>query len=202
MGLFFKSNIEKQLGKLYVTMFQEKGVSPVEAKRTVHRLLKEAKEEAKREGTLDLPQNIGDIFLEKETIDKKYKSMLAKLRSEGVRDEDIKCWWNMHDLERRMMQKADFMDRFTLFLKLRQEDRLTEEQAAKRVGGSLPIFGDPDDTTLSTGEDRPLPYELKDRINIYIEKRSQTDQKQFKREVKESSSFNALVRKEIEKGNI
>jgi len=202
MGLFFKSNIEKQLEQLYVTIFQEKGISPTEAKKTVRRLLKEAKEEAKREGILGLPQNLGDIFLEKETTDEKYKSMLAKLRSEGVRDEDIKCWWNMHDLERRMMQKADFMDRFALFKKFREEDRLTEEQAAKRVGEIFPIFGDPDDTTLSTGEDRPLPYELKDRINIYVEKRSQTDPKQFKGEIEESSSFNALVRKEIEKGNI
>jgi len=202
MGLFFKSNIEKQLEKLYVSIFQEKDTSPAETKRTVRSLLKEAKEEAKREGTLNLPQNIGDIFLEKEATDEKYKSMLAKLRGEGVKDEDIRQWWNMHDLERRMMQKADLMDRAALFLKLREEDGLTVEEAVKRVGRSFPIFGDPDDTTLSTGEDRPLPYELKDRINIYIEKRSQTDQKQFKREVKEASSFNALVRKEIEKGNI
>ena len=101
-----------------------------------------------------------------------------------------------------MMQHADFISRFTLFLKLREEDGLNEEEAAKRVGKSFPIFGDPDDITLSTGEDRPLPYELKDRINIYVEKRSQTDPKQFKREIELSSSFNALVRKEIEKGNI
>lgn len=202
MGLFSKSNIEKQLEKLYVTIFQSEGISTAEAKSTVRRLLKEAKEEAKREGFLNSPQNLGDILLEKETTDEKYKSMLAKLRSEGVRDEDIRFWWNMHDLERRMMQKADFMDRFALFLKFREEDMLTEEQAGKRVGESFPIFGDPDDTTLSTGEDRPLPYELKDRINIYVEKRSQTDPKQFKREIEVSSSFNALVRKEIKKGNI
>jgi len=202
MGLFSKSNIEKHLEKLYATIFQSKGISPAETKRTVRRLLKEAKEEAKREGTLNLPQNLGDIFLEKETTDEKYKSMLAKLRSEGVRDEDIRWWWNMHDLERRMMQKDDLMARGALFLKFREENRLTEEQAAKMVGESFPIFGDPDDTTLSTGEDRPLPYELKDRINIYVEKRSQTDPKQFKREIEESSSFNALLRKEIEKGNI
>lgn len=203
MGLFSKPNIEKQLEKQYIAMFEMMdGMSPSQAKKQARCMLKEAKEESENEGTINLPQNFGDILLEKELTDEKTKSMLAKLRSDGVRDEDIRWWWNMHDLERRMMQHADFISRFTLFLKLREEDGLNEEEAAKRVGKSFPIFGDPDDITLSTGEDRPLPYELKDRINIYVEKRSQTDPKQFKREIELSSSFNALVRKEIEKGNI
>lgn len=203
MGLFSKSDIRKGLEEIYIPMFQTMmGMSPSQAKSTFHQLLKEAEEESENEGTSNLPQNFGDTLLENESSDETIKSMLAKLRSEGVRDEDIRWWWNMHDLERRMMQKVDFMDRFALFLKLREENGLTQEEAAKRGGRHFPIFGDPDDATLSTGEDRPLPYELKDRINIYVEKRSQTDPKQFKREVEESSSFNALIRKEIAKGNI
>jgi hypothetical protein len=52
-----------------------------------------------------------------------------------------------------------------------EEDRLSEEEAAKEVKKYFPIFGDPDDTSTSSGDDRPLPCELKDRINIYIQKK-------------------------------
>lgn len=206
MGLFSNlfrpsSTIEKQLEKQYIAMFEMMdGMSPSQAKKQACCMLKEAKEESENEGTTNLPQNFGDILLERELTDEKTKSMLAKLRSDGVRDEDIRWWWNMHDLERRMMQHADFISRFTLFLKLREEDGLNEEEAAKRVGKSLPIFGDPDDATFATGEDRPLPYELKNRTNIYVEKRGQFDKKRFKKEFEESSSFNSFIRKKIKEG--
>ena len=63
-------------------------------------------------------------------------------------------------------------------------------------------MGNPDDTAHTTKDDRPLPYELKDRINIYVEKRRQSDPNKFRKEIEQSSTFNALVRKEIKKGNI
>jgi len=65
-----------------------------------------------------------------------------------------------------------------------------------------PLFGDPDDTSQSTGEDRPLPYELKNRINIFVQKRLQKDPETFKNEIEGSSTFNALVREEVKKGNV
>ena len=64
------------------------------------------------------------------------------------------------------------------------------------------IYGEPDDTTHTVGDDRPLPEELKDRINIYIIKRPSTDQDKYKKEIEESSTLNALLRKEIKIGNI
>jgi len=106
----------------------------------------------------------------------------------------------MHDLEKRMMVEVDKWSGFALFSKLR-ENGLNEEEAGKRVKKSRPIFGDPDDAHV-TGEDRPLPHELRNRINIYVEKRSQADPEKLKKEIAESSSFNALIRKEIRKGNV
>ncbi len=98
------------------------------------------------------------------------------------------------------MIEDDNWSGFALFLKLK-EDCLNEEEAGKRVKKSCPIFGDPDDAHV-TGEDRPLPHELKDRINIYVEKRSQTDPEKLKKEIEGSSSFNALIRKEIKNGKV
>jgi hypothetical protein len=128
--------------------------------------------------------------------------MLEKRRKEGVTDEDIKWWMNRHELDRKMMIKVDELSRFALFKKLREEDGLDGDEAASKIRKSFPIFGDPDDTSITTGDDRPLPLELKERINVYIEKRAQSDHESFKKEIQESSSFNALIRREIQKGNI
>lgn len=195
------STIEKQLEKLYVQMYRMRGFSFWKARDTVRNMLEQAKKDTEKEGTVNLPQNYGDILLEREAMDEKIKSMLAKLRKEGVTDKDIKLWWNMNDLERRMMQQEDFMSRFVLFLKL-SEEGLDEQEAAKGVAKKFPIFGDPDDTTLGSGDDRPLTYELKDRINIYISKRSRTEPEEFKKAIEYSTSVNSLIRKAIVKGKI
>jgi hypothetical protein len=207
MGIFSKkfgssSDIEKKLEALYVPEFQKtKGMTLTQAKSTFRDLIKKVKKESLKEGTSKFPQNFGDILLEEESTNPHYKSLLTKKRNQGVIDEDIRWWWNMHDLEKRMMTEDDNLSGFALFLKLR-EDGLNEEEAGKRVKKIRPIFGDPDDTSTSTGEDRPLPWELKNRINIYIQNRSQTNKEKFKNEIAESSSFNALIRKEMKNGKV
>lgn len=195
------SSIEKQIKKQYVQMYRMEGFSIRKARDIVHTMLEQAKQDSEKERTANLSPNFGDILLEKESTDEKIKSMLAKLRQEGVTDEDIKWWWNMHDLERRMMQQEDFMSRFSLLLKLK-DDGLDEEEAAKEIAKRFPIFGNPDDTEFGIGDDRPLPYELKDRINIYIQKRSRTDLEGFKKAIEYSTSINSLIRKAIAKGKI
>jgi hypothetical protein len=182
-------------------MFQTAmGLTLTQAKSTFRDLVKKAKEDSVKEGTSKFPQNFGDILLEKESTNPHFKSLLAKKRGEGAKDEDIRWWWNMHDLEKRMMVEVDNWSGFTLFLKLK-ENGLNEKEAGKRVKKSRPIFGDPDDAHV-TGDDRPLPHELRDRINIYLEKRSQTEPEKLKREIEESSSVNALIRKEIKNGKV
>ena len=108
----------------------------------------------------------------------------------------------MYDLERTILLKVDDVSMRSLFAKLREQDGLSEDEAAKEMRKRYPIFGDPDDTSQSTGEDKPLPYELKNRINIFVQKRLQKDPETFKKEIEESSTFNALVREEVKKGNV
>lgn len=207
MGIFSKlfgssSDIEKQLEALYVPMFQTtKGMTLTEAKNTFRGLIKIAKEKSLKEGTSKFPSNFGDIILEQESTNPHYKSLLERKRNQDVRDEDIRWWWNMHDLERRMMMEDDTWHGCALYLKL-LEDGLSGEEAGNRIKKSRLIFGDPDDTSTYTEDDRPLPFELKDRINIYVLKRSQADEEKFKNEIEESSSFNALIRKEIGNGKV
>lgn len=208
MSIFLKvleisTDNEKLIEDRYVSMFQEiVGMSPSQAKSAFLDIIQEAKEESLKEETSDLPQNVGDFLLKKESADEKIRSILAKKRNEGVRDQDIRWWFNMHDLERRILLKVDDVSIHSLFTKLREQDGLSEDEAAKGMRKGYPLFGDPDDTSHATGEDRPLPYELKNRINIFVQKRLQKDPEKFKKEIKESSTFNALVREEVKKGNL
>ena len=202
MGLFSKSDIEKKLEEIYMPLFQTMMcLSLSQAKKHFRSVLQQAKADSINEGTSDLPSNYGDIRLEKESTNEEIKAIFTKLRKEGVRNEDIRWWWNTHDLERRMMVEVDVITRMALFTKLKEEGR-TPEEASKVVRKAHPMFGDPNDTTYTSGKDTPLPIEFKDRINIYVEKRISTNPEQFKKDIEVSSTFNALIREEIAKGNV
>jgi len=196
------TDLEKHIEDRYVFIFQEiVGMSPSQAKSAFHNIIQEAKKESLKEYSSGLSENVGDFILAKELSDEKIRSIVAKKRNEGVRDQDIRWWFNMRDLEIRILLKVDDISIHSLFVKLR-EHGLSEDDAAKEIRKRYPLFGDPDDTSQSTGEDRPLPYELKNRINIFVQKRLQKDPETFKNEIEGSSTFNALVREEVKKGNV
>jgi len=209
MGFFSKlfgaetSEIDNELENQYVPIFQDMMGMPIsQAKSTFRDMLKQAKEESVKDRTSNLPQNFGDLLLEEESTNPHFNSMLAKKRAEGVIDEDVRWFWNMHDLERRMMLKVDDMFQLSLFIKLTEEDGLSEKEAANQVKKFHPMYGDPDDPSQPISDDKVLPRELKDRVNRYIEKRGHTDKDEFKKEIEGSSSFNAFIRKEIKRGNL
>lgn len=200
---FYKANkIEEGLRHYYIGILQDTmGLSQSEAAETINFILEELKKEAKVDRSDKLPDNFGDVMLEKEKEDLRMKKILDKKRKEGATDNDIRWWWNMHYLERGAMMKIDEMHQLAMFIKCR-EDGMNNDDINKKVRKTYPIYGDPGDVEHAKGKDVPLPYELKDRINIYVQKRWTTDVEQFKKEAEEYTSFNALVRAEVEKGNI
>ena len=107
MGWFSRQpSIEKRLKKIYVPMIMsmKPGTPSSEAgKKIFSEWLRETKEDARKETTDNLPPNYGDWLLEKEATDPNIKFRLAKARKDGARDEDIRIWWNLPDLERRLM---------------------------------------------------------------------------------------------------
>ena len=167
MGVFSKnfgsaSDIDEQLEDIYLPMIQQlTGNSSEKAKHIFDDLLKMAKMESQKQGSSKLPNNFGDLILEKESTDEKIKSMLAKRRKEGVKDEDIRWWWNMNDTERRMMMQYNNWMILSLFIKLREEDQLTKEEATRKVQKIHPTYNDPENISVDAGDDNPLPYELK-----------------------------------------
>ncbi len=192
------SEAERRLEPQYVSFFRESMNMPEEIARQLFKALaKEQKDAACREGTAWLPESFGEILLERERTDEKVRRAFAPKRAEGVADEDISLWWNMHDLDRRMACRVDEMNRILLFEKLRQDSGETEPGAARKVAKRFPIYGDPDHLVLETEDDRPLPFELKWRINRYIAARTAADPDGFREETEASTSLNALLRRAV-----
>jgi hypothetical protein len=74
------------------------------------------------------------------------------------------------------------------------------EQAGYAVRTIHPCFGNPDDFPEHPG--RPLPIELKQRIEIYSKNRRTTDSAGFGNEIERHRNFNALIRAAIQAGNL
>jgi len=197
----FSSSIDKKLENIYVPKFIANDNTLSDSKKIFRRLLRLAKKESRLEGTSHLPKNYGNFLLKQSLSDSKTKTMVEDLRKDGVRDKDIKWWWNMDDLERRIIEKIDDNIRVVSFINNRKEG-MSEEKAAKNVRKFYPMYGNLEDTSETTGDDRPIPEELRNRVNAYIEKRSKTDPEEYKKEIEKSTTFNALIRREIRKGNI
>jgi hypothetical protein len=197
------SEIEKQLEPQYVAFFQKFMSMPEEIAHEVFRaFVQDLKEAARREGTDQLPESFGDILLEKEKTDDTVRNALAPKRVDGVTDEDIALWWNMHDLERRLICKIDEMNRILTFDNLVQAKGVAEPEAARIVAKRFPVYGDREHLVLGTDDDRPLPFELKGRINRYIVESTERDTEAFQKEVEASTSLNALLRIALRQGKL
>ncbi|UCH82955.1 MAG: hypothetical protein JSW50_10825 [Candidatus Latescibacterota bacterium] len=65
-----------------------------------------------------------------------------------------------------------------------------------------PIYGDPDDPGYFESDDRPLPACLTHRVAVYTHLRRRRDPDGLQGDVAKSSSFNALIRREIRAGRL
>jgi hypothetical protein len=197
------AEIEKRLEPQYVSFFRESMSMPEEVAREIFKTFaEEQKEAARRDGTDRLPESFGEILLKREPTDEKVQTAFAPKRAEGVTNEDIALWWNMHDLERRMICKVDEMNRILLFEKLVQGSGMTELEAAQSVAKRFPVYGDREHLVLGTDDDRPLPYELKWRVNRYLTERAKADPEGFQEAAEVFTSMNALLRKAIRQGEL
>jgi hypothetical protein len=197
------AEIEKQLEPQYVAFFKESMSMPEDIAHEVFgAFVQDLKEAAQREGTDRLPESFGDLLLEKEKTDETVRNAFAPKRADGVTDEDIALWWNMHDLERRMICKIDEMNRVLLFEKLMQADGMTEPEAARMVAKRFPVYGDREHLVLGAEDDRPLPFELKWRVNRHLSERTETDPAGLQEEVEASTSLNALLRRAVRQGKL
>jgi len=192
-----ESALERELLEQYTAMIEACGIPG--AKRIARQLLSLAKQQARSDP--DLPPNFGQILLEREVADDSTRKILAPKRTEGVTDADIKWWWGLDKLERRLLIVVNDWFRMAAYKKDRAEG-MSEEQASSQLGKSFPIFGNPEDTKNFKGDDRPLPFELKERINRWAEGCYQDESPGTSGRLRSHSSMNALIRSEIRAGRL
>jgi hypothetical protein len=162
--------------------------------------MKMMKEESKHQGTAAFPS--GDFILENQNTDQVCKDLLEKLRKEGVRDEDVRWWWNLHDFEKGMIKKFDLINQNHILTKLSEEEKMSPDKLREVFRKYFPLYGDPEDATQGSGDHRPLPYELNERIKKYIQKRLAFDRDAYRKDLNLSESFNSLIRKELSQGSL
>lgn len=198
MSFFY---IEKELEELYSQMLSQvhTGMTLEQARNEVQKAIDLCKEQAAKEGTADLPDNYGDLLIQAtESGDPKAKKIVDKARKEGSTDEDVREFWNLNDLQRRMVIWSENVFRYSTF-KCVKKDGLTADDAMVQVRKMFPMYGDPDDTSNTSGDDRPLPHELRGRVDRY---RKKSGAAYIMDKVKQFTTYNAFVRDEIRKGNL
>lgn len=172
MGLFNSSkynDMEKALLAQYTQMMSMMGISSAEAPKMAGEMLDQAIEESKEEGTYYLPRNLGDIILGDAASDNQtiksiaegIRQTLPEKKAEGVKDDDVRWWWNLNDIERRMMLKTDDAARAALFMsELQKGNESSFEKAADKAAGRVrkffPTYGDPDETTYKYAKQRNI----------------------------------------------
>jgi hypothetical protein len=197
-----ESELERELERQYVHTLHLMGLPPPEARRAFWQLLNEIKKESLETGAATIPKDFGDRLLERELIDDKVKALLEKKRAEGVTDHDIRWWWNMSHLERALMAKLDQLNRQLLIRQFIEDQELSPEEATRKLRTYDPLFGEVDEAATGSADDQPLPYELKERVRRYVQRRAILDAAALTRDIEGSSSFNNLVRKELKRGNL
>ena len=199
MGLFGfgKSAVEKRLIETYAVGLQPRAGR--DARKVAKQMVEMARRQAEAEGTLD-PENAYEAYMRSCEADPVAARRLKVKREDGVTDEDLAWWWGLHDLDRRMMLLDDDASRVAFCL-AKRNDGLEEEEAIAELRTVMPIYGDPTDTEHTTDDDRPLPVELKDRVNSWVEREaSMRGRWKFRVFVDRFSSMNALIRSRIRKG--
>jgi len=179
--------------------------------------------DSKIDGTYYLPLNLGDIVLGLASSNNKFvneyinkiKETLDVKQKDGVTHEDIKWYWNCHELQRRLYQVQDDLIRAQTMASLLgeqewrieklEDDRVTQiRKQLRKIHPSYYQFLNEMYNKKYPYEnevDRPLPIELKDRVNHYAIKRAQ-NRNDYRQDMEAVTSFNALVRKEIKAGNL
>ncbi len=194
-----ESNLEKELEELYTIQLVAYGFIETEAREMVRMWILLSKEMGAKEGTDKLSGGFGEwLIVGARHGDAFGSKIVTQARAEGATDADIIEWWNLPDLGRRMVLWSEETFRFSVF-KSSIEEGLSADDAMARVRKMFPMYGDPTDTRHVSGEDRPLPNELRGRIDDF---RQRLGAARISRTLKRGaySSYNAFIRERIREG--
>lgn len=176
----------------YTYSYEQSGMPHGEARKRAEEFVEAGVAEVAARGWQNQPTDFGDHMLREERANKELADCLTARRREGVTDDDIRWWWNMPPLDRVLIEKSDEELCVSAFA-MCMDKGMDAADAAKYVFKANPKYGELLDTD---DPDRPIPIELKRRINEWSEKHYQ-DLGLLRRKLEEATSFNALIRSEI-----
>lgn len=178
-------------------------VGPTQARAMAAEFVEMAFQASKAEQTFDLPQDYGDRLIADEARDPAARARLASRRQEGVRDEDLRWWWNRHDVQRRLAVVLDAVMKSAAVRFLHEQQKLPEAEVLRRLALLYPDYSDSlDDPNIGVDADAPLPIELKNRVSDYLAREAAGPEGRVPRLLKGKSSLNALLREELRAGKI
>jgi hypothetical protein len=194
---FPSDTVEGMIERNYEQIFRQGGLDPQE-------WIRHCVEKTKAQTVI--PPNYGDLLIELARDDPDLKLRLEKLRRQGVRDEDIRSWYNMHILERTcVLETLEFM-RLSAWYAL-MEKNWDPADAIIAVHKKLARFGDPDDPNWGgearsrlTEEDRPIPVELYNVVSDFVARHN--NDPAFLAKLSCATSMNAVVRQAIKSGEL
>jgi hypothetical protein len=199
---------ERELEEKYTQMISllPTGMTFDQIRQKVKQTIRLCKEAAIREGTTDLPDDYGGfLILGAQAGDLEARKIVDKARSEGATNEDIREFWSLNDLERRMVKYYEnaFLSAMARSLWKPGLPEHLEQEMEVKVRKTFPVYGDPNNGNLMSSRDQPLPYELRARVERWRTKViCERGEEELIRKANRYSSFNALVRAEIQKGSL
>lgn len=178
------------------------GTSFEDAMDTVRMCIEAKKKEIQAEGPKYVPPNWSTLLLEAERTNPTIKSKLAPLRRDGVTDDDIRRYHDMNEIERRTLQYLNEVTLYSAWKRAHETGVTDDRMAAVSARKQHPYYGDPDDMRVTSGDDRPLPFELMLREDVWSDEERNRNPSQFKESLEKFSSYNAFVRAEIRAGRL
>jgi hypothetical protein len=182
--------LESELRRIYLPMLEGVGIRGGQARQWMR---------VARDACRGEPELLGQLILREQGLPG-FGRIVELARADGATDVDIANWYDLHEYEKHLIVKFDELCRMALFLDRLEKGAATPDAAAD-VRRAHPMYGDLLDTSNTTGDDRPLPYALKGRVNRYIEKQA-NNLAAYRQRRDEYSTFNALVRAEVRQGRL
>lgn len=194
------SEVERDLEDTYASVLSTiPGWSLRRVRAEVRKAIRMCKEQAQKEGTDRLPEGFGDWLIEAAGSGAPPAARIVeRARREGARDADIREWWNLAEWQRRMVLWSEQAFRYAAYL-AGLEESLPHDAAMMRVRMTFPMYGDPEDTSRVSGDDRALPNELRARVDAYRERHGAAV---IEERIRHHSSYNAFVRHEMTNGRL
>ena len=134
------------------------------------------------------------------------ESLVRAVFAEGATTADIRWWWGMSQAERDSIVESDSAMRLAAFSHFYKDLHMDPKSAFRKLHETFIIYSDyPLEPAYFTEmqsqgftpDDYVLPWELGNRIGIYVQKLATNGKEQFQAQMKGFTTANAFLRHKL-----